>query len=141
MAPPVSDEWRRRNDNHPLHRALGLRAGELGEGFSEFRVVRAPASEGPEGVSTFAVTTAADIALVSAVSTTIRRTQDQMNGTAELNLTYIANPRGEALVRATVLHRGRTGAVVEVRVTDEGGATVAFGRGTYSIRPGAEGSR
>jgi acyl-coenzyme A thioesterase PaaI-like protein len=152
MAMPGVEEWRRRNDAHPLHRALGVRADEIGEGFTQYRVTVTPASagglDGPATVgsadetagaqarvSTFAITTAADLALVSAVSTTVTRTRDTMNGTAELNLTYVRLPEGEALVRATVLHRGRTEAVIDIRVTDERGEVVAYGRGTYSIRP------
>ncbi|MPZ99572.1 MAG: hypothetical protein GEU80_09610 [Dehalococcoidia bacterium] len=140
-APPV-EQWRERTDAQPLNRALGLRAEEIAEGFTRYRVVRVPGSaagidgnEAPEGVSTFAITTAADLALVSAVSTTVQSGRDVMNGTAEMNLTYVAQPLGEAVVTATVVHRGALLAVVDVRVEDDEGAPIAYGRGSYAIRP------
>lgn len=136
-------------DDTPLHRLLGIRADQRGAGFVQYRIVPAPGSTagadgslradaGADGVSTFAITTAVDIAVVDAVSTAIDRRATTMNGTAELNLTYIDAPRGAATVRATVLHCGDRVATVEARVTDSRGITVAFGRGTYSLRPGAE---
>ena len=137
-------------DDAPLHRLLGIRADQRGDGFVQYRVVPAPGSagradgavraatdDGP-GVSTFAITTAVDIAVVDAVGTVINRRTVSMNGTAELNLTYVDAPHGEATVRATVLHCGERVAAVEARVTDARGTTIAFGRGTYSLRPGAE---
>ncbi len=147
MATPPLDQWRRSSDAQPLHRALGIRADAIGEGMTQYRVVRAPGAAGgidgaaggdAERVSTFAITTAADLAIVTATSTTIDRRRETMNGTAELNLTYVAHPRGEALVRATVVHRAARMAVADVRVTDTDGVPVAYGRATYSIRPGAE---
>src|SRR5690606_4387774 len=66
-APPV-EQWRERTDAQPLNRALGVRAEEIAEGFARYRVVRVPGSaagidgnDAPEGVSTFAITTAADL--------------------------------------------------------------------------------
>lgn len=139
----------RQFDDAPLHRLLGIRADQRGDGFVQYRVVPAPgsaagadglprAAAGDRGVSTFAITTAVDIAVVDAVGTVIDRRAVTMNGTAELNLTYVDAPHGEATVRATVLHCGARVAAVEARVTDARGITIAFGRGTYSLRPGAE---
>lgn len=142
-------------DEVPLHRLLGIRSDERGAGFVQYRVVPAPGSEGhadgtlraavmsgdaegEAGVSTFAITTAVDIAVVDAVSTVIDRRRVSMNGTAELNLTYVDVPRGEARVRATVLHCAERVAAIEARVTDARGMVIAFGRGTYSLRPGGE---
>ena len=146
MAAPRLEQWRNGFDAQPLNRALGIRADEIGEGFVQLRVVRVPGSTGgidgvtdddAARVSTFAISTAADLAVVSATGTTINRLGETMNGTAELNLTYVALPQGEAIVRGTVLHRAPTFAVVELRVTDDGGAPVAYGRGTYVVRPPA----
>ena len=137
-------------DDVPLHRLLGIRADQRGAGFVQYRIVAAPGSAGhADGalraalgdeapVSTFAITTAVDIAVVEAVGTMIDRRAVSMNGTAELNLTYVDAPRGEAIVRATVLHCADRVAAVEARVTDARGATIAFGRGTYSLRPSGE---
>ena len=143
-APPV-EQWRERTDAQPLNRALGVRAEEIAEGFARYRVVRVPGSaagidgnDAREGVSSFAITTAADLALVSAVSTTVQAGRDVMNGTAEMNLTYVAQPSGEVVVTATVVHRGALLAVVDVRIEGDDGAPIAYGRGSYAIRP-AEG--
>jgi acyl-coenzyme A thioesterase PaaI-like protein len=89
---------------------------------------------GSAGISSFVVTTAADLALVSAVSSAIDHSREVMNGTAEMNLTYLALPRGEVSVRGEVLERGYAMAVVDVVASDEDGAVIARGRGTYAIR-------
>jgi len=137
MALPPLEPWRRGFDGQPLHRLLGIRADEIGEGYVQF-LVAPPAGSVERTVSTLAITTAVDLAVVMATGTTVDHRRESMNGTAEINLTYAREPGEEAVVRATVQHRGPALAVVEVRVTDAAGAAIAFGRGTYSIRRGAE---
>jgi acyl-coenzyme A thioesterase PaaI-like protein len=121
----------------PLRHLLGIHPERRGAGWVQYRVARPPGSAGqPDGpLATFAITTAVDLAIVDAVSTAIDPGEVSMNGTAELNLTYVAAPRGDVTVRATVLHRGDRIVVVEARVTDGHGDAVAVGRGTYSLRP------
>ena len=128
----------------PLHAALGIEVDSVGGGVAIYRVTRVPASQaGIDGgaaraVSSFAVTTAADLALVSAVSSAIDHTREVMNGTAEMNLTYLALPSGEVTVRGAVLDRGEGMAVVDVVASDDDGVVVARGRGTYAIRQRAD---
>ena len=121
----------------PLGRLLGIHPERRGAGWVQYRVVQPPESVAAAGdpLATFAITTAVDLAIVDAVGTAIDPGEVSMNGTADMNLTYVAAPQGDVAVRATVLHRGDRLAVVEARVTDERGNAVAFGRGTYSLRP------
>ena len=123
-----------------LHAELGIEVDSVRDGVAVYRVTCVPASEaGIDGgaagaVSSFVVTTAADLALVSAVSSAIDHRREEMNGTAEMNLTYVALPRGEVSVRCEVLERNASMAIVEVVANDEDGSVVARGRGTYAIR-------
>ena len=142
MAAPDIERWRRATQSRPLNRLLGMEAGERGEGFTQYRVVPVEANsdglDGAEpgaGVSTFAITTAVDIALVEAVSSTVDSARQAMNGTAELNLTFVAHPRGAVTLRAEVVYRGPAIRVATVDVTDEDGRRVAFCRSTYAVRP------
>lgn len=142
MATPDVERWRRATQSRPLNRVLGIHAEERGEGFTQYRVVPVEATndglDGAEpgaGVSSFAITTAVDSALVEAASSTIDPTKEAMNGTAELNLTFVAHPRGAVTLRADVVHRGPTLRVATVDVVDEHGQRVAFCRSTYAVRP------
>lgn len=122
-----------------LHAALGIEVESVRDGVAVYRCTRVAASEagidgGGGAVSSFVVTTAADLALVSAVSSAIDQRREVMNGTAEMNLTYLALPRGEVSVRGEVLERGDAMAVVDVVASDDDGTVIARGRGTYAIR-------
>lgn len=123
-----------------LHAALGIEVESVRDGVAVYRCTSVPASEaGIDGghagaVSSFVVTTAADLALVSAVSSAIDHRREVMNGTAEMNLTYLALPRGEVSVRGEVLERGDAMAIVDVVASDDDGTVIARGRGTYAIR-------
>ncbi len=141
MAAPDIERWRDATQARPLNRVLGIRAEERGEGFTQYRVVPVEAnSDGLDGnapgggVSTFAITTAVDSALTEAVSSTVDSATERMNGTAELNLTFVAHPRGAVTLRADVVHRGPGLRVATGEVTDESGQRVAFCRCTYVVR-------
>lgn len=142
MAASDVERWRRATQSRPLNRVLGIHAGERGEGFTQYRVLPVEATNDGldgaapgRGVSTFAITTAVDTALVEATSSTVDPAKEAMNGTAELNLTFVAHPRGAVTLRAEVVHRGPTLRVATVDVTDESGQRVAFCRSTYAVRP------
>lgn len=133
---PRRGPWVAAQANRPLYVALGISGEEVGEGFARYRVEALRGGAAPDGtVSNLAVTTAADQALVTAVSTMIEDGREAMNGTAEMTLTYVAKPQGAVTVESRVLHKGRRLAVMTVEALDESGALVATGRGTYSIRP------
>jgi acyl-coenzyme A thioesterase PaaI-like protein len=145
MAERDTERWREHGNARPLSRLLGIRAEESGEGYTLYRVVPSDGnsdgldgSEPGTGVSTFAIVTAVDIALVQAVSTTIDSARETMNGTAELNVTFVAQPRGAVTIRSDVVHRDQRLRVALVDVVDEDGRRVAYCRSTYSVRPGAE---
>ena len=56
--------------------------------------------------------------------------------TLDLNVTFIAAARGDALLaEGRILRRGRSIAFGETRVTDTAGTLVALGRATYMIIP------
>jgi acyl-coenzyme A thioesterase PaaI-like protein len=140
----MAGEREQRRSNYPrLHTALGVEVESVGGGVAVYRVTRVPASEaGIDGgevgaVSSFVVTIVADLALVSAVSSAIDSAREVMNGTAEMNLTYLALPCGEVTVRGEVIERGAAMAVVDVVASDQDGSVIARGRGTYAIRAAA----
>lgn len=136
MPTPPRDRWVAAQSSRPLHVALGITGDDVGEGFARYRVEALEAGAAEDGtVSNLALTTAADLALVTAVSTLIEDGREAMNGTAEMNVTYVAKPRGAVTVEGRVLHKGPRLAVITVEALDESGALVATGRGTYSIRP------
>ncbi len=112
-----------------LDTAMGIVPGGAKDGraTSEVRGIAGEAAP-----STFALTTAVDIALVRAAATTVEPPQ-QMNGTAELNVTYLRAATGPAQVACTVVGQTSTMRLVEFTVADAGGE-LARGRSTYAVR-------
>jgi acyl-coenzyme A thioesterase PaaI-like protein len=130
---PERSRWVASTNSRPLFVALGITGDDVAEGFARYRV---DPMEGGDGVvDTLAITTAADQCLVTAASTLIEQGREEMNGTAEMNITYVAEPQGAVMVEGTVLHRGSHLTVITVEAKDEAGAVVAAGRGSYAIRP------
>ncbi len=130
MAPvPPREPWATAFDGRPLHRALGIRARDIDAGTMELVVE-------PSEVNalSFALTVAADLVVVGAASTSLDPAREEMNGTAELNLTYVDAPRGPVSVLGTVIHRAAQLALVEIELRDAAGRLVAKGRGSYAIR-------
>lgn len=130
---PERSRWVQATNARPLFIALGITGDDVREGFARYRV--APLEGGDGAVDTLAVTTAADQCLVTAASTLVVQGREEMNGTAEMNLTYVAQPRGAVTVEGTVVDKGSHLCVITVQVRDEAGALIATGRGTYAIRP------
>ena len=114
---------------HPLHRLIGLANERAGGGRAACEVRCMPGETAP---SSFALTTAMDILLVRAAGTTVTP-QEEMNGTAELNMTYTRPAVGTALVEAHEVGREPLLRVLECTVSDAAG-TFAFGRSTYVVR-------
>lgn len=115
---------------HPLHRLMGLANERASEGRAACEV--RPAS-GERAPSSFALTTAVDILLVRAAATSVTAPEEEMNGTAELNVTYIRAAVGAAMVEAHVVGRSSSMRVLEFTVSDAEGP-LAFGRSTYAVR-------
>ncbi len=130
---PERSRWVQAMNARPLFIALGITGDDVREGFAGYRV--APLRGGDGAVDSLAVTTAADQCLVTAASTLVVQGREEMNGTAEMNLTYVAEPRGAVIVEGTVVDKGAHLCVITVEVRDEAGTLIATGRGTYAIRP------
>ena len=116
-------------EQHPLYRLVGLADERAGGGRATCEVRAAAGETAP---SSFALTTAVDILLVQAAGTTVTP-QEEMNGTAELNVTYTRPAVGTAQVEAHEVGRAPTMRVLEFTVSDADGA-LAFGRSTYAVR-------
>ncbi len=114
---------------HPLYRLIGLADEQAADGRATCTVHPMDDDSAP---TSFALTTAVDIILVRAVATTVMP-PEEMNGTAELNVTYTRSAVGTAQVEAHTVGRGRTMRVLEFSVSDAEG-TLAHGRSTYAVR-------
>jgi acyl-coenzyme A thioesterase PaaI-like protein len=125
---PSGDDFGR-DARHPLHRLIGMAAEQAADGRATCEV---HAMVGEDAPTSFALTTAVDILLVRAAATTVNP-PEEMNGTAELNVTYTRTAVGTAQVEAHAVGRTPSMRVLEFSVSDADG-TLAFGRGTYAVR-------
>lgn len=116
-------------DDRPLNRLLGIVDGSAAEGRAICDVEAVADEPAP---TTFAITSAVDIALVRAAATTVAP-PEEMNGTAELNVSYLRPPVGKAHVKCAVVGRSPTSRLVEFTVADASGE-FARGRSTYAVR-------
>ena len=110
--------------------ALGIERLEAGAGMARYLVKSLTEYS---RCQTLAITTAVDLALVRAASTSINHETEEMNGTVEYNVSYFKTPRGESIVTANVSGRGAHIAVVEVSISDTNQTVFGLGRGTYSV--------
>ncbi len=125
---PAGDDFGR-DARHPLHRLIGMGAEQAADGRATCEV---RAMTGENAPTSFALTTAVDILLVRAAATTVSP-PEEMNGTAELNVTYMRAAVGTAQVEARAVGRTPSMRVLEFTVSDADG-TLAFGRSTYAVR-------
>jgi len=114
---------------HSLHRLIGLADEQAADGRATCTVHPIDNDGAP---TSFALTTAVDIILVRAAGTTVVP-PEEMNGTAELNVTYTRPAVGTAQVEAHTVGRAKTMRVLEFSVSDAQG-TLAHGRSTYAVR-------
>ena len=110
--------------------ALGIERLEATNGMARYRV---KSLNEYSRCQTLAITTAVDLALVRAASTSINHETEEMNGTVEYNVSYFKTPIGESIVTANVSGRGAYIAVVEVSISDTNQTVFGLGRGTYSV--------
>ena len=115
-------------DDRTLNQLLGIVAGHASGGRAHCEV---RATDGAQTPTTFAVTSAVDIALVRAAATTVAP-PEEMNGTAELNVSYLRQATGTATVECTVVGRTSTVRLVDFTVSDAAGE-FARGRSTYAV--------
>jgi uncharacterized protein (TIGR00369 family) len=116
---------------------LGIQVAEVGEGWARLRLAvrddlrNAPGAPVHGGVHSALV----DAAVGCALSTLHPESAGGVGQTTiDLNVTFIAAPRGEEIfAEGRILRRGRSIAFGEARVTDAEGTLVAIGRATYMI--------
>ena len=108
---------------------------EVERGKAVFRLQITPAVGGGAagGVHGGVLSALADISVTTAVLSVCRR-NDQMRGTAELNISYLRPAHGTALTAtATIIKKGRMLVVGHVDIANDDGTVVATGRVTYAL--------
>ncbi len=108
---------------------------EVERGKAAFRLPITPAVGGGAagGVHGGVLSALADISVTTAVLSVCRR-NDQMRGTAELNISYLRPAQGNALTAtATIIKKGRMLVVGQVDITNDDGTVVATARVTYAL--------
>ncbi|MCA9824276.1 MAG: PaaI family thioesterase [Dehalococcoidia bacterium] len=119
-----------------FHRYLGLTLDEIRPGFARVRLKFGETTPRGIGGSVHGGVLAAmvDIAMLRAVIADLRP-DDQLAGTADLNITYMRPAHGPTVdAEATVLRKGRQLAVVEVEIFDAQRRLCAKGRVLYAFR-------
>ncbi len=133
------DDARRLQSGNPYHALIGVELVERGEGAARIRL---PVTEKVRGgvagsVHGGVISALVDIATLPAVSSLVRP-DEQMAGTAELNVSFLRPALGDAVfATARVLKKGRTIAVCDVEITEADGTLLAKGRVAYALRPSA----
>ena len=106
---------------------------ERGRTVLEMPITRDTAGGARGGVHGGILASLADIGVVAAVLTTCR-VGEQMQGTSELNISYLRPAVGSAVrVESTVIKKGRALAVGDVDLRSDQGKLIAKARVTYSI--------
>lgn len=132
----VSPAVKRSFDANPLHRYLGIELEAQQDGYC--RIVLTPNEHTPGGVAGSVhggiLATMVDVATLGAVASAVGP-REQMNGTAELNISYLRPALSKRVVaEGRLLKKGRTLAVVDVDISDGQGRLFAKGRVQYALR-------
>lgn len=130
------EQQRKRFDNLPLYRQLGLRLEEAQAGFARVSMATSPLTLGGVGGSVHGGLLAAlvDIAMLEAMFPMFEP-DDLPAGTADLSITYLRPAlSAQVVAEATVLRKGKTLAVTEVSIFDAEGNLCARGRTIYVLR-------
>ncbi len=128
-------------DGHYPAPSIGLQMSfglvEVGEGRALFKGLPTDRHLNPlGGVHGGWAATILDSALGCAVHTLLDKGEGYATAEFKVNLIRPITPRtGEVSCEGTVIHRGRTTAVSEARLTDAAGRLLAFGTETCSIFP------
>ena len=137
VADELLEEVRTRARGNAFWQYLGIDVEAAGEGWVRLRVpIRTELRNAPNApVHGGVLATLVDAAIGGALGTygsVAAGGVDQ--ATLDLNVTFIAAARGDALLaEGRIIRRGRSIAFGETRVTDTAGALVALGRATYMI--------
>ena len=121
----------------PIGERLNFALTEVTEGRAVFRGVPGVRHLNPlGGVHGGWTATIMDSALACSVQTLLDKGEAYTTAEFKVNLIRPITPRtGLVTCEGTVVHRGRTTAVSEARLTDENGKLLAFGTETCSIFP------
>ncbi|GEM_PF-515759 len=133
---PVSAEWLTRWRAEPLHAFLDLTLEAQRDGYCRIVLRMGPRTRGGVGGSVHGgiLATLVDIVTIGAVASAIGP-NDVMNGTAELNISYLRPALGALVVaEGRVLKQGRSLAVVDADCSDGAGRLFARGRAQYALR-------
>ncbi len=127
------EQWRRRANESPFYRLLGMEVAEMGEGFARLRM---PVSQNHHQIYGSAhggaIGSLADSAVALALITLIGPEEKAI--TIELKVNFLAPVvEGEVVAEARIVHRGRRIAVGDVEVKADNGKMVAKGIATYLV--------
>jgi acyl-CoA thioesterase len=137
---PASAEWLARWRGEPMHDFLGLELEAQRDGYCRIVLPIGSRTRGGVGGSVHGgiLATLVDIVTIGAVASAIGP-NDLMNGTAELNISYLRPALGARVVaEGRVLKKGRSLAVVDAECSDGAGRLFAKGRVQYALRQRAE---
>lgn len=133
---PASAEWLARWRAEPLHDFLRLELEAQRDGYCRVVLPHGPQTRGGVGGSVHGgiLATLVDVVTIGAVASAIGP-NDVMNGTAELNISYLRPALGARVVaEGRVLKKGRSLAVVDAECSDGAGRLFAKGRVQYALR-------
>lgn len=133
---PASADWLARWRGEPLHEFLGLELEAQRDGYCRIVLPIGQRTRGGVGGSVHGgiLATLVDIVTIGAVASAIGP-NDLMNGTAELNISYLRPTLGARVVAdGRVLKKGRSLAVVDAECSDGAGRLFAKGRAQYALR-------
>ena len=122
----------RRKGFNPFADSIGLEVGETGDGFARFVMPVAAHIMNPHRVvHGAAIYAMADNGMGAALYTTLA--DDETCSTIEIKINYMRPvTAGTLICDTTVVHRGRSTAVLESAITNDG-QLVARAQGTFSI--------
>jgi uncharacterized protein (TIGR00369 family) len=139
VADDLLDSVRARAHANLFWRYLGIEVDAAGEGWIKLRVPIHDELRNGAGAPVHGgvLATVVDAAVGGALGTYGSAAAGGVDqATLDLNVTYIAAARGDAIfAEGRIIRRGRSVAFGETRVTDASGTLVAVGRATYMIIP------
>jgi len=136
LSPATRPEFWTDFNNLPFHKYLGIKLVERTPNYSKLELRRTESTPTGIGGSVHGgvLATLIDMTAVAAVFAGLQD-GDQPAGTADLQLSYLRQTKGEVVTsEGRVLKRGRQLATIEVKVTDDTGRLCCSGRVLYAFR-------
>lgn len=135
-SPALSNTFWENFDANPFHHYLRMHLIEQRTDYAKLGLTRTASTPTGIGgsVNGGVLATLVDMTAVAAVFAGLRD-GEQPAGTADLQITYLRQTKGETVIgEGVVLKRGRQLATVDVRITDDSGALCCTGRVLYAFR-------